>query len=175
MKKPGQPSAWPCAKTGGKDAGPGGPALQVPAQQAETAPVNIDSAEWVVGYKFPDGTINRVPTSDVDFQLVTQYVDMARSENTEMQAAGRAGIERLHDTSAKAAAVRHVAAQKRSALARHAGKAERPNGRTVDPEEIAREFDRLRREGFTARQARGKMRAWDRWSDSSVTRYAKEK
>lgn len=79
MKKPQQPSAWPCAKTGGKDAGP----------PSRTRKVTSVRPETLLTYRFEDGSEIKMALVERELQGLLEAAAASQSDDADLREMGK--------------------------------------------------------------------------------------
>lgn len=125
-----------------------------------------DKPPFVIGFKFNDGSTERMSLADLAYKHLRNYAAMVGSDDAALRHAGEL---RLREISAILASTENARLWASVVNKSNAAK-ERPDARIDGEDEIEREFDQLVREGFTPREARGRMRTWGRWSYSTIYR-----
>lgn len=126
-----------------------------------------------LAWTFQDGSKVKQEFSEVIFQYLSETASMYRSGSRELQAIGRRRLQELADQLGK----EENRKLWRSIDNRENSQQPRPNARAAGTEdgEVELEFARLCREGHSAREARGIMLSWGKWSQSTIYRRTKEK
>jgi hypothetical protein len=112
----------------------------------------VEAAERAVRVdRFAEGTELRTSAIDVQLSVIRQLARMADSDHPDLR---QAGLEKLRMIAALSLGSE---LQPQLTSRTNSSNAKGPRGKRVNEPEIAKEFKRLVREGFTRREANGKL------------------